>query len=155
MTVLLDANVLIALVVAEHVHHDAAADWLMASDTGFATCPMTQGSLVRFLVRSGQSAAAARDVVSAVQCTSRHEFWPDALYFRRCRGRWCGWAPAGDRCLPCPARAKPRRAVGDARQQLSTPARRRRGTHSNDHLMCIVSRRRGEPPQNQRLGHDA
>ncbi|REM93644.1 VapC toxin family PIN domain ribonuclease, partial [Mycobacterium tuberculosis] len=49
MTVLLDANVLIALVVAEHVHHDAAADWLMASDTGFATCPMTQGSLVRFL----------------------------------------------------------------------------------------------------------
>lgn len=45
MTVLLDANVLIALVVAEHVHHDAAADWLMASDTGFATCPMTQGSL--------------------------------------------------------------------------------------------------------------
>ncbi|REW13854.1 VapC toxin family PIN domain ribonuclease, partial [Mycobacterium tuberculosis] len=29
MTVLLDANVLIALVVAEHVHHDAAADWLM------------------------------------------------------------------------------------------------------------------------------
>lgn len=66
MTVLLDANVLIALVVAEHVHHDAAADWLMASDTGFATCPMTQGSLVRFLVRSGQSAAAARDVVSAV-----------------------------------------------------------------------------------------
>lgn len=51
MTVLLDANVLIALVVAEHVHHDAAADWLMASDTGFATCPMTQGSLVRFLAR--------------------------------------------------------------------------------------------------------
>lgn len=81
MTVLLDANVLIALVVAEHVHHDAAADWLMASDTGFASCPMTQGSLVRFLVRSGQSAAAARDVVSAVQCTSRHEFWPDALSF--------------------------------------------------------------------------
>lgn len=81
VTVLLDANVLIALVVAEHVHHDAAADWLMASDTGFATCPMTQGSLVRFLVRSGQSAAAARDVVSAVQCTSRHEFWPDALSF--------------------------------------------------------------------------
>lgn len=154
MTVLLDANVLIALVVAEHVHHDAAADWLMASDTGFATCPMTQGSLVRFLVRSGQSAAAARDVVSAVQCTSRHEFWPDALSF-------AGVEVAGVvghrqvRCLPCPARAKPRRAVGDARQRLSTPARRRRGTHSNDHLMCIVSRRRGEPPQNQRLGHDA
>ena len=32
MTALLDANVLIALVVAEHVHHDAAAEWLSASD---------------------------------------------------------------------------------------------------------------------------
>lgn len=69
MTVLLDANVLIALVVAEHVHHDAAADWLMASDTGFATCPMTQGSLVRFLVRSGQS--AARLGMSSVRSSAR------------------------------------------------------------------------------------
>lgn len=81
MTVLLDANVLIALVVAEHVHHDAAADWLAASDEGFATCPITQGSLVRFLVRAGQSAAAARDVVSAVQASKRHEFWPDSVSF--------------------------------------------------------------------------
>ena len=81
MTVLLDANVLIALVVAEHVHHDAAADWLAASDAGFATCPITQGSLVRFLERAGQSAAAARDVVSAVQASKRHEFWPDSVSF--------------------------------------------------------------------------
>jgi predicted nucleic acid-binding protein len=31
VTALLDANVLIALVVAEHVHHDAAVEWLSAS----------------------------------------------------------------------------------------------------------------------------
>lgn len=154
MTVLLDANVLIALVVAEHVHHDAAADWLMASDTGFATCPMTQGSLVRFLVRSGQSAAAARDVVSAVQCTSRHEFWPDALSFAGVEvAGVVGHRQVTDAYLAQLARSHD--------GQLATldsglaPARRRRGTHSNDHLMCIVSRRRGEPPQNQRLGHDA
>ena len=67
MTALLDANVLIALVVADHVHHDAAAEWLSASDAGFATCPITQGSLVRFLLRTGQSAVAAQDVVSAVE----------------------------------------------------------------------------------------
>ncbi|MDT5182851.1 MAG: uncharacterized protein QOI29_1009, partial [Mycobacterium sp.] len=66
MTALLDANVLIALVVAEHVHHDAAVEWLSASDAAFATCPITQGSLVRFLLRAGQPAVAARDVVSAV-----------------------------------------------------------------------------------------
>lgn len=81
MTALLDANVLIALVVSEHVHHDAAAEWLSASDAGFATCPITQGSLVRFLVRTGQTAAAARDVISAVEGANRHEFWPDGVSF--------------------------------------------------------------------------
>ncbi len=81
MTALLDANVLIALVVSEHVHHDAAAEWLSASDAGFATCPITQGSLVRFLVRTGQTAAAARDVISAVEGANRHEFWPDSVSF--------------------------------------------------------------------------
>jgi len=81
VTSLLDAKVLIALVVAEHVHHDAAAEWLSTSDAPFATCPITQGSLVRFLVRSGQSAAAARDVVAAVAGSNRHEFWPASLPF--------------------------------------------------------------------------
>ncbi len=81
MTALLDANVLIALVVSEHVHHDAAAEWLSASDAGFATCPITQGSLARFLVRTGQTAAAAREVISAVEGANRHEFWPDSVSF--------------------------------------------------------------------------
>lgn len=81
MTALLDANVLIALVVTEHVHHDAAADWLAASDAEFATCPITQGSLTRFLLRVGQSAAAARDVISAIEKSNRHEFWPDSISF--------------------------------------------------------------------------
>ena len=81
MTALLDANVLIALVVAEHVHHDAAARWLSGTDSAFATCPITQGSLVRFLLRSGQPAAAARDVINAVESADRHEFWPDSVSF--------------------------------------------------------------------------
>jgi toxin-antitoxin system PIN domain toxin len=81
VTALLDSNVLIALVVAEHVHHDAAAEWLSTSDTDFATCPITQGSLVRFLLRSGQAASTARDVVIAMGGASRHEFWPDDVPF--------------------------------------------------------------------------
>ena len=81
MTALLDANVLIALVVTDHVHHDAAAEWLAAFDAEFATCPITQGGLVRFLVRAGQSAAASRDVVSAIEKANRHEFWPDSVSF--------------------------------------------------------------------------
>jgi uncharacterized protein len=81
VTALLDANVLIALVVSEHVYHDAAADWLAASEQRFATCPITQGSLVRFLVRTGQSAAAALEIVSAVEEADRHEFWSDSVSF--------------------------------------------------------------------------
>lgn len=81
MTTLLDANVLVALIVREHVHHDVAAEWFATSDAPFATCPITQGSLFRFLLRHGQSADAARHVVSAVEQTSRHEFWPDSVSF--------------------------------------------------------------------------
>lgn len=75
MTVLLDANVLIALVVADHVHHEAAEAWLDTTER-FATCPITQGSLVRLLVREGQSAETAHSVVAAVAADARHEFWP-------------------------------------------------------------------------------
>jgi toxin-antitoxin system PIN domain toxin len=81
VTALLDANVLIALVVTDHVHHDAATGWLSEAATGFATCPITQGSLVRFLLRNGQSAAVACDVVSAIQRAADHEFWPDSVSF--------------------------------------------------------------------------
>jgi uncharacterized protein len=79
VTILLDANVLIALVVADHVHHDAAETWLAGVTDRFATCPITQGSLVRLLIREGQPAETARTVVSAMAADSRHEFWPDDL----------------------------------------------------------------------------
>jgi len=79
--VLLDANVLIALVVGDHVHHAPAEAWFAASGTGFATCPVTQGSLMRLLLREGQTAAAARSVVQAVTIDPRHEFWPSKASF--------------------------------------------------------------------------
>ncbi len=75
--VLLDANVLIALVVEEHVHHDQAEAWLVASGTSFATCPITQGSLMRLLLREGQPAESARSVLQDITSSPRHEFWPD------------------------------------------------------------------------------
>jgi uncharacterized protein len=81
VTVLLDANLLIALLVDDHVHHEAAESWLIDLSGNFATCPITQGSLVRLLVREGQSAAAARSVLSGTIADPRHEFWPDDLPF--------------------------------------------------------------------------
>ena len=81
MTTLLDANVLIALVVSDHVHHGAAEDWFAGLDDAFATCPITQGSLVRLLIRQGQNAEDARAVVIALTHSPRHEFWSDSVSF--------------------------------------------------------------------------
>jgi toxin-antitoxin system PIN domain toxin len=77
MTILLDANVLIALIVEEHVHHEAAETWFAGTTAAIATCPITQGSLVRLLIREGQPARAAAAVVSALMNQPRHVFWPD------------------------------------------------------------------------------
>ncbi|HET9875967.1 MAG TPA: TA system VapC family ribonuclease toxin [Mycobacterium sp.] len=81
MTVLLDANVLISLVVADHVHHGPAEEWLAASGIAFATCPITQGSLVRLLIRKGQTADAAKKVIKSISVDPRHKFWPDSISF--------------------------------------------------------------------------
>ena len=81
MAVLLDANVLVALVVSDHIHHDPAGRWFVETDRAFATCPMTQGTLVRLLIRQGQSAQNARDVLKSLCADPRHEFWPDEMSF--------------------------------------------------------------------------
>lgn len=79
MTHLLDSSVLIALVQQEHLHSAAAATWLDALDGTFATCPVTQGALLRLLLRKGASAIDARSSLASVISDERHEFWPDDL----------------------------------------------------------------------------
>ena len=45
----------------------------------FATCPITQGALVRFHLRAGVEATAesARLLLERISSLPRHEFWPD------------------------------------------------------------------------------
>jgi uncharacterized protein len=81
VTILLDANVLIALVVGEHVHHAPAEVWFSGRTDGFATCPVTQGRLMRLLIREGQTAEAASSVIRGVAENPRHEFWPDDVAY--------------------------------------------------------------------------
>lgn len=50
---LLDGNVLVALVRPSHVHHQAAERWFAANAAPFATCPITQGTLLRLLMHLG------------------------------------------------------------------------------------------------------
>jgi toxin-antitoxin system PIN domain toxin len=75
--VLLDANVLIALSVADHEHHVRAREWLGTSRR-FATCPSTQGSLIRFLVRVATTDHAVA-ALTLLDENSNHEFWVDDL----------------------------------------------------------------------------
>ena len=73
---LLDANVLIALSVTDHEHHRVARSWL-GSRRPFATCPITQGSLCRFLARVS-SVDHAVQALRVLSTNPRHRFWPDA-----------------------------------------------------------------------------
>ena len=77
---LLDGNVLVALVSSGHVHHAAAQRWFASQSHPFATCPITQGTLLRLLIRLGEAAPeTAVRVLALLVAHPRHRFWPDAL----------------------------------------------------------------------------
>jgi uncharacterized protein len=80
---LLDGNVLIALSAGEHVHHEATRAWWLASSERFATTPITQGTLVRYVLRVGGSTQFALEALDGLMRNERHEFWPDDLPFSR------------------------------------------------------------------------
>ncbi len=76
---LADGNLLIALVVSDHVHHGMAVEWFEQTEPNLATCPITEGTLIRFLVREGVSAAAATGLLDTVRDQDWHRFWPADL----------------------------------------------------------------------------
>lgn len=81
MTVLLDGNLLVALVDRAHIHHGPATAWFGRNSAHFATCPITQGTLLRLLLRFGAVAdiGSAVAVLRALTAHPRHEFWADTL----------------------------------------------------------------------------
>ncbi|PSL01805.1 hypothetical protein CLV30_11244 [Haloactinopolyspora alba] len=80
LSYLLDANVLIALAVRDHTAHEAAHRWL-AGVGQIALCPITEGALVRFLLREGESAVVAQEAISAIRNMPRCEFWSDNVSY--------------------------------------------------------------------------
>ena len=83
MSSLVDSNVLIALAVGDHVHHAVAHEWFDQSNTGLVTCPITEGALVRFLMRVGTSATAAVNVLEQIRAQPWHDFVPDSVPLER------------------------------------------------------------------------
>ena len=77
---LLDANAVIALVIAEHEHHDRVSAWITQADR-IALCPITEGAMVRYLIRVGETAATATQLLTALRKSPRVDFWPDSISY--------------------------------------------------------------------------
>lgn len=84
MRSLLDVNVLIALLDADHLHHGLAISWLERSlQHGWASCPITQNGCIRIMSHPQYpgplpAARIARRLREAVE-SSEHEFWADDI----------------------------------------------------------------------------
>lgn len=84
MVSLLDVNVLVALVVPEHEHHDAALAWYRGkTNHGWATCAVTELGVIRVCAQLPGGAwlpERTADQLLILTADGRpHEFWPDAL----------------------------------------------------------------------------
>jgi toxin-antitoxin system PIN domain toxin len=80
---LLDVNVLVALFTARHLHHDAAHDWFTDNAAaGWASCPITEGGLLRILgnpARAGEHLTLPKlfEILKTFCDNTTHTFWPE------------------------------------------------------------------------------
>jgi uncharacterized protein len=80
-TFLLDGNLLAALAINTHVHHDLALGWFDRLDAAFATCATTEGTLLRVAMHHGASASAAWALLDAIAQVEGHQFWADGFSY--------------------------------------------------------------------------
>ena len=85
MTYLPDVNVLIALLDAGHVQHEAAHAWFgRTGHAAWATCPLTENGVLRIISHPRypntlETPAAVAPLVAQLRAHPGHTFWPDAL----------------------------------------------------------------------------
>lgn len=82
MRALLDVNVLIALLDADHSLHEPATQWFAANAReGWASCPITQNGCARIMSHPGYPnplpIRAVIERLSEAASNPLHEFWPD------------------------------------------------------------------------------
>jgi toxin-antitoxin system PIN domain toxin len=81
VTALPDVNVLLAVAWPNHQHHAAAVAWFeSATDSGWATCALTELGFVRIsanpsFTRQPASAASAIEVLSQLRKVGKHRYW--------------------------------------------------------------------------------
>ena len=84
MRALLDVNVLIALLDADHASHDSAISWFAKhAREGWASCPITQNGCIRIMSNPGYpNPLPVQAVIERLANASHediHEFWPDEV----------------------------------------------------------------------------
>jgi len=84
MRALLDVNVLIALLDADHSLHVPATKWFAShARGGWASCPITQNGCVRIMSHPGYpnafSVLAVIERLAEAGASSFHAFWPDDI----------------------------------------------------------------------------
>ena len=82
MRALLDVNVLIAMLDANHAHHVTVSEWFAAHvEEGWASCPLTQNGCVRIVSQPRYpNALGVAEAVARLQgavSTPWHEFFAD------------------------------------------------------------------------------
>ena len=84
MRALLDVNVLIALLDADHLLHDRATAWYGSqARSGWASCPITENGCVRIMSHPGYPkklpVRAVIERLAEARAGGFHEFWPDSI----------------------------------------------------------------------------
>lgn len=79
--VLLDSNVLIALSTPDHTEHIKCITWFKSRKMTFATCPITQGALIRFYMQfsKDKSFPGAIEILQNITQMKNHVFWKDSI----------------------------------------------------------------------------
>jgi len=80
---LLDGNLLVALAIDTHEFHDRTHRWFDSLSDAFATCVITEGTLLRLHMKLAEdpSAAAAWLVLEAIHQMPDHVFWNDGFSY--------------------------------------------------------------------------
>ena len=80
---LLDGNLLVAIAIDTHEFHQRAQRWFDSQTEPFATCAVTEGTLLRLHMKLAQdtSAAAAWTVLEAIHALPDHVFWDDGFSY--------------------------------------------------------------------------
>jgi predicted nucleic acid-binding protein len=68
-----------------HVHARDADRWLTSLGDSFATCPITQGTVLRQALREGFDIATAIEGLARITARSDHVFWPDSIMYEEVR----------------------------------------------------------------------